>query len=101
SAQTFLQDFQTTSYATDTMGKWGLSPVGSTKDPNKKELNLFFGYNYQAVAHSYYPATLWRNAKQEKINDKPIPKHSKPIQNKVRLKNYTSENYTPSLMIDE
>jgi arylsulfatase A len=32
-------------YATGAMGKWGLGPVGSTGDPNRKGFDLFFGYN--------------------------------------------------------
>ncbi len=101
SARTFLQEFQEAGYATGAMGKWGLGPVGSTGDPNRKGLDLFFGYNCQAVAHGYYPATLWRNAEQVRINEKPISGHTKPVQGEVRLEDYTSENYAPSLLIDE
>ena len=100
-ARTFLQDFQDAGYATGGMGKWGLGPVGSTGDPNRKGLDLFFGYNCQAVAHSYYPPFLWRNAQQVPINDPPIPGHRKPVQEKVRLEDYVAENYAPSLIIDE
>ncbi len=35
-----------------------LGPVGSTGSPEKKGFDEFFGYNCQAVAHSYYPATF-------------------------------------------
>ena len=55
------------------MGKWGLGPVGSTGDPNRKGFELFFGYNCQAVAHSYFPKHLWRNAEQLVINERPVP----------------------------
>ena len=64
---TIAQLFQQAGYATGAMGKWGLGPVGSTGDPNRKGFDLFFGYNCQAVAHSYYPPYLWRNA--EKVID--------------------------------
>ncbi|MBY0528345.1 MAG: arylsulfatase [Gemmataceae bacterium] len=54
-------------YATGATGKWGLGPVGSTGDPNKQGFDLFFGYNCQGHAHSYYPTYLWRNDKQVMI----------------------------------
>ncbi len=37
--------FRAGGYATGAMGKWGLGPVGSTGDPNRKGFDLFFGYN--------------------------------------------------------
>jgi arylsulfatase A len=48
-------------YVTGAMGKWGLGPVGSTGDPNAKGFDLFFGYNCQREAHTYYPQHLWLN----------------------------------------
>ncbi|HBP82001.1 MAG TPA: sulfatase, partial [Planctomycetaceae bacterium] len=59
---TFPELLQNAGYATGAMGKWGLGPVGSTGDPNNQGFDLFFGYNCQAVAHSFYPQSLWRNA---------------------------------------
>src|SRR5690606_34379110 len=97
----FLQEFQEAGYATGAMGKWGLGPVGSTGDPNKKGLDLFFGYNCQAVAHSYYPEFLWRNAERVKINERPISGHMPRVEGEVRLEDYTAESYASSLMIDE
>ena len=46
-ALTIAQIFQRAGYATGAMGKWGLGPVGSTGDPNRKGFDLFFGYNCQ------------------------------------------------------
>lgn len=51
-------------YATGATGKWGLGPPGSEGDPNKQGFDLFFGYNCQRHAHSYYPTYLWRNDKK-------------------------------------
>lgn len=48
-------------YTTAAMGKWGLGPVGSSGDPNKQGVDLFFGYNCQRHAHNYYPRYLYRN----------------------------------------
>lgn len=101
-AQTFVQLFQKAGYATGAMGKWGLGPVGSTGDPNAKGFDLFFGYNCQAVAHSYYPGHLWRNAEKVTINRKPISGHPKlPEGGEIKLEDYIGETYAPKLMIAE
>jgi arylsulfatase A-like enzyme len=100
-AKTFAQVFQQAGYATGAFGKWGLGPVGSTGDPNLKGFDLFFGYNCQAVAHSYYPATLWKNDQQVPLNAKPVLGHQKPVVGEVRLEDYTGENYAPHAMIAE
>lgn len=93
--------FKKAGYATAAIGKWGLGPAGSTGDPNKHGFDLFFGYNCQAVAHSYYPKYLWRNDKQVEINAKPIPGHVKPVTGEVKMEDYIGETYAPKLMIDE
>ena len=71
--------FRDAGYATAAMGKWGLGPVGSTGDPNDQGFDLFFGYNCQAVAHSFFPRYLWRNRERIEINPKPIPGHFKHV----------------------
>lgn len=100
-AVTIAQLFQKAGYATGAMGKWGLGPVGSTGDPGRKGFDLFFGYNCQAVAHSYYPPHLWRNAEKIIINDMPIPGHLKQPQGEVKLEDWIGQNYAPKLMIAE
>src|SRR3990172_8001437 len=45
-------------YATGAMGKWGLGHVGTSGDPNRQGFDLFFGYNCQVHAHTFYPAFL-------------------------------------------
>jgi arylsulfatase len=65
-------------YATGAMGKWGLGQIGTSGDPNSQGFDLFFGYNCQAHAHSFYTGHLWRN--HEKVilnNNPPIPGHGK------------------------
>lgn len=101
SAVTFAQLFQKAGYATGAMGKWGMGPVGSTGDPNRKGFDLFFGYNCQALAHSYYPAHLWRNAEKVVINQKPIRGHAKQPEGEVKLEDWIGETYAPKLMIAE
>jgi arylsulfatase A-like enzyme len=47
-------------YTTGAFGKWGLGAPGSPSDP-AKHFDLFYGYNCQRQAHSYYPDHLWKN----------------------------------------
>jgi arylsulfatase A-like enzyme len=100
-AITVAQVFQRAGYATGAAGKWGLGPVGSTGDPNRKGFDLFFGYNCQAVAHSYYPPHLWHNGDKITINRKPVPGHAKQPEGEVRLEDWIGETYAPTLMIAE
>lgn len=51
---------QTAGYTTGAFGKWGLGAPSSPSDP-AEHFDLFFGYNCQREAHSYYPEHLWRN----------------------------------------
>ena len=101
SARTIAQVFREAGYATGAMGKWGLGPVGSTGDPNKKGFDLFFGYNCQSVAHSFYPAHLWRNAEKVIINENPIPGARKQPRGEVRMEDWIGQQYAPKLMIAE
>jgi len=100
-ALTIAQVFRQAGYATGAMGKWGLGPVGSTGDPNRKGFDLFFGYNCQSVAHSYYPPHLWRNAEKVTINTQPIPGHAKQPAGEVQLGDWIGQTYAPQLMIAE
>ncbi|MHB1307857.1 MAG: sulfatase-like hydrolase/transferase [Limisphaerales bacterium] len=100
-ARTVAQVFQEAGYATGAMGKWGLGPVGSTGDPNRKGFDHFFGYNCQAVAHSYYPSHLWRNADLVPLNSRPIPGHAKQPEGEVRLEDWIGEHYAPRVMLAE
>ncbi len=63
-------------YATGAFGKWGLGNMESDGNPNRQGFDRFFGYNCQAHAHSYYPATLWNDGELFPLkNDPPIPGH--------------------------
>lgn len=64
-------------YATAAIGKWGLGHFGTSGDPNLQGFDLFFGYNCQAHAHSFYPAYLWRNGVKVPLqNDPPVRGHA-------------------------
>ena len=98
---TLAKVFRDAGYATGAMGKWGLGPVGSSGDPNRQGFDLFFGFNCQAVAHSYFPRALWRNAEEIVINEKPVPGHAKQPEGEVKLEDWIGKTYAPDLMIDE
>ena len=100
-AFTLAMAFQKAGYKTGAMGKWGLGPVGSSGDPNRKGFDLFFGYNCQGVAHSFYPPYLWRNSKKITLNEKPIPGHAKQPTGEVKMEDWIGETYAPTLMIAE
>ena len=51
--------------------------IWSEGNPNEQGFEKFFGYNCQAHAHSYYPATLWDNDQKYPLkNDPPVPGHA-------------------------
>ena len=100
-ALTVAQVFRKAGYATGAIGKWGLGPVGSTGDPNTQGFDLFFGYNCQSLAHSYYPTHLWRNAERVPFNDRPVPGHRPQPSGEVRLEAQTAEQYAPTRMVAE
>jgi arylsulfatase A len=63
-------------YTCGAFGKWGLGNVWSEGNPNKQGFDRFFGYNCQARAHSYYPATLWSDGELFPLkNNPPVPGH--------------------------
>ena len=65
-------------YATAAVGKWGLGHFGTTGDPNRQGFDLFFGYNCQAHAHSFYPEYLWCNDRKVPLdNNPPVPGHAR------------------------
>lgn len=64
---TMAELFKRRGYATGAFGKWGLGFVGTTGDPNKQGFDLFYGYNCQREAHSFYPDHLWRNEQRVEL----------------------------------
>jgi arylsulfatase A len=75
---TIAELLKSVGYTTAAIGKWGLGPVGSTGDPLKQGFDLFFGYNCQRHAHSFYPSYLWHNDKRIPLNnDPPVPGHAR------------------------
>lgn len=101
SAYTLAMHFQKAGYRTGAFGKWGLGPVGSSGSPELKGFDLFFGYNCQAVAHSFYPSHLWRNKDRVPLNSKPIPGNAKQPTGEVRAEDWIGEVYAPDRMLAE
>ena len=54
--------FKDAGYTTGAFGKWGLGYPGSSGDPINQNIDQFYGYNCQRMAHSYYPSHLWHNS---------------------------------------
>jgi len=66
---TIVEILKEVGYTTAAIGKWGIGYPGSEGDPNNQGFDLFYGYNCQRQAHSYYPPHLWRNDKKEILDD--------------------------------
>ena len=54
--------FKDAGYTTGAFGKWGLGYPGSSGDPMNQNIDQFYGYNCQRMAHNYYPSHLWHNS---------------------------------------
>jgi arylsulfatase A-like enzyme len=100
-AVTIAEVLKQAGYATGAFGKWGLGPVGSTGDPIRQGFDRFFGYNCQAVAHSYYPEFLWDNANRVRLNDRAIPGHRKPADGPIDANEWVGQHYAPYRMIEQ
>jgi len=93
-------------FATAAVGKWGLGMVGTTGDPNRQGFDLFFGYNCQRHAHSYYPSYLWHNDKRIELDNKPpVPGHARIAKgadptNPASYARFKGKDYAPDRMIN-
>ncbi len=56
-------------YVSGAFGKWGLGAPGTASDP-AEHFDLFYGYNCQREAHSYYPDHLWKNKQRIELDGK-------------------------------
>ncbi|MBG0861163.1 MAG: arylsulfatase [Bacteroidales bacterium] len=104
---TFSKVLQKSGYRTACTGKWGLGAPFTGGVPNKQGFDLFFGYNCQRQAHTYYPAHLWRNEEIVKLDNKfVIPRTTEldgdgdPGKSESYAR-YNLREYAPALMLDE
>ncbi len=51
-------------YKTSVFGKWGLGAPNTEGAPENQNVDEFYGYNCQRLAHSYFPYHLWHNSKK-------------------------------------
>lgn len=51
-------------YKTSVFGKWGLGAPNSEGAPENQNVDEFYGYNCQRLAHSYFPYHLWHNGEK-------------------------------------
>ena len=61
STLTVANVLQKNGYRTGMVGKWGLGAPHTNSVPNKKGFDIFYGYNCQRQAHTFYPTHLWNN----------------------------------------
>ena len=97
---------QEAGYETAIVGKWGLGAPHTDGIPNKQGFDLFYGYNCQRQAHTFYPVHLYKNENRVYLNNDTIPPNTKlnrdadPLDIRSYDK-YTLNDYSPDLMFEE
>jgi arylsulfatase len=93
-------------YSTAAVGKWGLGAPLTEGIPNLQGFDLFFGYNCQRQAHTYFPRHLWKNSEKTWLsNDLVVPgtglaDGADPLDPSSYDK-FSLEQYAPDLMLKE
>jgi arylsulfatase A-like enzyme len=87
-------------YATGGFGKWGLGGVGTTGEPNAQGMDTFFGYNDQAIAHNFYPVSLWHNRDRVPLRNAAFSAHQRLPEgadpaNPASYAQFTGTDYAP------
>ena len=104
---TFSKMLQEQGYTTACIGKWGLGAPFTEGVPEKQGFDLFFGYNCQRQAHTYYPGHLWRNDEIVRLNNPFVVPRTTELDgdgdpNKSEsYARYNLNDYAPALMLDE
>lgn len=93
-------------YKTAMVGKWGLGFPGSASTPMTMGFDYFYGFNCQALAHSYYPTHLWENDREVETGNPLVVQGCKfPEElDKYDLANYAcygGKYYSNDLMYDK
>lgn len=97
---------QAAGYKTAMVGKWGLGFPASDSTPNKMGFDYFYGFNCQALAHSYYPSHLWENdvkiatGNETVMQGEPLPEGLDPL-DPASYERYGGKYYSPDLMYDK
>lgn len=93
-------------YKTAMVGKWGLGFPDSDSTPGKMGFDYFYGFNCQALAHSYYPTALWENdvelptGNETVMQGENLPEGLDPL-DPESYKRYGGSFYSPDLMYDK
>jgi len=97
---------QDAGYRTAMVGKWGLGYPGSESTPGKMGFDYFYGFNCQALAHSYYPTYLWENDTRVLTGNplvmqgEDLPEELDPLDIRS-YERYNGKFYSPDLMYDK
>lgn len=97
---------QAAGYKTAMVGKWGLGFPSSESTPGKMGFDYFYGFNCQALAHSYYPSHLWENdvkiatGNETVMQGEPLPDGLDPM-DPASYERYGGKYYSPDLMYDK
>jgi arylsulfatase A-like enzyme len=104
---TFSKILKNAGYHTACIGKWGLGAPFTDGVPNKQGFDLFFGFNCQRQAHTYYPAHLWRNEEKVKLDNEFVVPNTKTLggdgdpDKSGSYARYHQKQYAPELMLHE
>jgi arylsulfatase len=93
-------------YRTACIGKWGLGAPFTEGAHERQGFDLFFGYNCQRQAHTYFPRHLWRNDEKVWIENDLVVPGTKLDENAdpndpESYHRYRLEQYAPDLMLRE
>lgn len=93
-------------YATGCFGKWGIGAPYSEGVPEKQGFDIFFGYNCQRQAHSYFPNHLWRNDQRVELNNEIIPPKTKlpegvDIYDEKNYERFFQQDYSAEIIFNE
>ena len=106
SVVTVAELLQKAGYSTACIGKWGLGAPYTEGAPNNQGFDLFYGYNCQRQAHTFYPRHLWKNEEKIWLGNKlvvpgtKLAEGSDPL-DELSYADYFLEDYAPDLMFKE
>ena len=106
SVVTVAELLQKAGYTTACVGKWGLGAPFTEGAPNNQGFDLFYGYNCQRQAHTYYPKHLWKNEEKIWLENKLIVPGTKLAEGSDPLDessygDYSLTDYAPDMMFEE